>query len=89
MYKKQVLITNRTGIHARPAAEFCKLATRYESDIFVKRLADNPQEGNAKSVINVMSLGLSKGVTIEIRAEGEDEQEAVEALVALVKSGLE
>ncbi|MEG0379374.1 MAG: HPr family phosphocarrier protein [Eubacterium sp.] len=87
MYVQQTTVVNPTGLHARPAAEFCKIAGNYSSKITVKRLTEEPKEGNGKSVISVMTLCLPKGTAIEITAEGDDEKEAVQTLAALVESG--
>ena len=85
MYVKSVVIKNKTGLHARPAAEF-GCAKRYSSDIRVRRPGE--AEGvSAKSMMRVLSKCLSQGVTVEISAHGEDEEQAVEALAALVESG--
>lgn len=87
MYVQQTTVVNPTGLHARPAAEFCKIAGNYKATITVKRLTEDPKEGNGKSVISIMTLCLPKGTAIEISADGEDEQEAVKTLTALVESG--
>ena len=86
MYVKSVVIRNKTGLHARPAAEFVGCAKRFSSDIQVRR-ADESEGVSAKSMMRVLSKCLSKGVEIEIRAMGEDEACAVEALAAMVESG--
>ncbi|NLN98106.1 MAG: HPr family phosphocarrier protein [Eubacteriaceae bacterium] len=86
MANRQVEIQNPTGLHARPAAEFCKLAARFTSDITVKKVGVD-KEGNGKSVISLMTLGFNKGSVIEISAEGDDAQEAVDALAALIEEG--
>ncbi len=87
MYTKVVEVVNPTGLHARPAAEFTKVAGQYQAELSIKRLTDNPKEGNAKSVISIMSMALTKGTNIEITGNGTDEAAAVDALVALVESG--
>lgn len=87
MYTQKLTVINPTGLHARPAAEFCKTAETFKSKIILKRLGQNEKEGNGKSVIAVMAMGLPKGSEIEISAEGEDENAAVKALAALVKNG--
>lgn len=87
MYTQKLTIVNPTGLHARPAAEFCKVAGTYQSKIMLKRLGPDEKEGNGKSVIAVMATGLPKGCEIEISAEGEDENAAVEALAELVRGG--
>lgn len=86
MASKQIEVINPTGLHARPAAEFCKLAARFTSDIIVKKVGVE-KEGNGKSVISLMAMGFNKGSFIEISAEGDDAQEAVDALAALVEGG--
>jgi phosphocarrier protein HPr len=87
MYSREVTVVNPTGLHARPAAEFCKLASNYACDIKLKRLNKDMKEGNAKSLINVMAMGLAKGTPVEIIGEGADEEAAVNALADLVESG--
>ncbi|MDD4692769.1 HPr family phosphocarrier protein [Eubacterium aggregans] len=87
MYVKEVKVVNPTGLHARPAAEFTKVAGQYQADLTIVRLTDQPKEGNAKSVISVMSMGLTAGTTLRITGNGPDEVEAVDALVALVDGG--
>ncbi len=86
MYSKETIILNRTGIHARPASEFTKNATQFESEITVKNL-NTGKDGNAKSIIAVMAMALSKETKVEITAEGSDEQQAVDALIALIDGG--
>ncbi|MBO8162688.1 MAG: HPr family phosphocarrier protein [Brevibacillus sp.] len=81
--EKQVTIQNKTGLHARPAAEFVKTASKFQSEI---TLIKDGKEINAKSVIGVMSLAAAKGTVLTIRAEGADEQEAIDALVQLIES---
>lgn len=87
MYAKKTLITNRTGLHARPAAEFVAAAGKFKSRIMLKRL-DNSKEANAKSIVLVLSLGLVQGNRVEIAAIGEDEVQAVDTLVDLLEHGL-
>lgn len=86
MYAKETIIINKTGLHARPASEFTKQATGFQSDITIVNL-DSGKEGNAKSIIAVMAMALSKDTKIQIRAEGEDQESAVEALVTLIDGG--
>lgn len=83
MISKQVTIENKTGIHARPASMFVQAAAKFKSNITIDK---NGQKGNAKSMLNVLALSLSKGTAITISAEGEDEAAAVETLVKLVES---
>lgn len=86
MYVKKTQIINRTGLHARPASDFVKAAKQYSSKIMIKR-AEAETGANAKSIVLLLSLGLTKGTQVEISAQGEDEQAAVEALVALLEEG--
>ncbi len=82
--KRSVEITNRLGLHARPAAEFVKLASRFDSTVFVEK---DGLEVNGKSIMGVMMLAAEHRSTITIRAIGDDSHEAVDALVALVADG--
>ncbi len=81
MKEKEVTIVPEEGLHARPAAEFVKAAKGYDSDI--KVLKDG-KEANAKSSLSLMSLGAGQGDKLIIRAEGEDEEAAAEALAELI-----
>lgn len=71
-------IKNEEGLHARPASDFCKTASRFKSNIAVIK---DGEEFEAKSILMVLCVGAVKGDVIEIRAEGEDEREAVDALI--------
>lgn len=82
--KRAVEITNRLGLHARPAAEFVKLASRFDSTVFVEK---DGLDVNGKSIMGVMMLAAERGSTIVIRAVGDDAKNAVEALAALVADG--
>ena len=76
----EVRIANKFGLHARPAAEFVKLANRFSSDVWVR-------EVSGKSIMGVMMLAAEHGSTIVIRASGEDSEAAIEALQGLVMNG--
>lgn len=86
MYSKEVIIRNPTGLHARPASEFVATAKKYESKVLIHR-SGTEKLSNAKSVIVLLSQGLCQGESVEICAEGVDEQAAVDALVALIEGG--
>ena len=87
MYRKKVTILNKTGLHARPASEFISMASKFKSRITIKKVGgDEEDEANAKSIVMVLSLALAQGTEVEITAKGEDEAEAVDALVELVNS---
>lgn len=81
----QAIITNKTGLHARPAANFVKTASKYKCDI---RIEKGSNRVNAKSIIGVMSLGASQGTEVKIIAEGEDEKQALDALIELIENSL-
>ena len=81
MVEKEATVVPEAGLHARPAAVFVKTAKAYSSDI--KVLKDG-KEANAKSSLSLMSLGATQGDKLLIRAEGEDEQAAVEELAELI-----
>jgi phosphocarrier protein HPr len=79
-----VTVVNQLGMHARAAAKFVHLATRYESRVKVARDA---REIDGKSIMGILLLAAARGSTITISADGHDERGAVDALVALVQSG--
>lgn len=85
MYKEKVVITNATGLHARPATMFLQKAKTFKSKTTVTNLSTG-KSADAHSMIAVLSLGMTKGTEIEIASDGEDEKQAVTELVALIKS---
>ena len=78
MVKVSYQIKNEEGLHARPASDFCKTASCFKSDIAIIK---DGEEFEAKSILMVLCVGAAKGDVIEIRAEGEDEQEAIKAFI--------
>ena len=84
MYVKSVKVQNQVGLHARPATVFIQKANEFKSSIWVE---NDERRVNAKSLLGVLSLGIMGGTDIKIMAGGSDEEEAVDALVALVESG--
>jgi phosphocarrier protein HPr len=84
MTSQAVTVVNRLGMHARAAAKFVHLATRYQSKV---RVARDRREMDGKSIMGILLLAAGRGSTITISAEGTDEAAAVAALVALVQSG--
>lgn len=78
MVRVKYTIKNEEGLHARPASDFCKTASRFKSKI---RVIKDDEEYEAKSMLMVLCIGALKGDEIEITAEGEDEQEAVDELI--------
>ncbi len=85
MQEKSVTIHNPSGLHARPAALLVQTAGRFTSDVQIEK---DGKSVDAKSVLGVMSLAVSPGSQIVIRADGADEQEAVDALMELIHQGL-
>ena len=83
MISKDVTVQNQVGLHARPATFFIQKANNYKSSIWVSK---DERKVNAKSLLGVLSLGIVKGTTITISAEGKDEEEAIDALVELISS---
>ena len=84
MVERSVEIVNKLGIHARPAAEIVKCASKFKSNITIVR---DDLEVNGKSIMGVMMLAAECGSSILIRAEGEDEQGAIDALAAVIADG--
>ena len=86
MYSRTTTVINKTGIHARPASDFVKLANKFKSEIEIKNLTTNA-EGNAKSILTILTMELVKGTEIVLTAEGEDEINAVDTLIQTVDEG--
>ena len=86
MFVREVMVKNQVGLHARPATFFIQKANTYNSSIWVEK---DDRKVNAKSLLGVLSLGIAKGMTIVISAEGKDEENAVEGLSELINSGFE
>ena len=84
MCVKDVVIQNQVGLHARPATFFIQKANEYKSSVWVEK---DERKVNAKSLLGVLSLGIIGGTSIKIIADGSDEKEAIEGLIALVESG--
>ena len=84
MTVRSVTVVNRLGMHARAAARFVHMATRFESQIRVGR---NSKVMDGKSIMGILLLAAARGTTITISADGSDEEAAVAALTQLVESG--
>ena len=82
MTEKHVTVKNRAGIHARPAARIVQVAGKFVSKITMIKEADN-EIINAKSVLNIITLAAVYDTVLLVRAEGSDEEEAVEAIASL------
>ena len=83
MYVKEAIINNQVGLHARPATFFIQKANEFKSSIWIER---EERRVNAKSLLGVLSLGIVKGTTITLIADGADEKEAVDKLAELIAS---
>jgi phosphocarrier protein len=83
MAEKTTTIKNKTGIHARPASVFVQEASKFKSKV---QIAAKGKKVDAKSILMIMSMGLSNGTEITISADGPDADDAVKALVDLVDS---
>lgn len=81
MIKTTVTISNKLGLHARASAKLTKLAGSFASEVFLSR---NGRRVNAKSIMGVMMLAAGIGTDVEVECEGEREEEALKALVALI-----
>lgn len=84
MYVKEVTVQNQVGLYARAATYFIQKANEFKSSIWVEK---DERRVNAKSLLGVLSLGVVGGTTIRITADGEDEEKAVEDLVAMIERG--
>jgi phosphocarrier protein len=84
MVERQVTVRNRAGLHTRPASMLVRTASKFDSEIFLRR--DN-YEINGKSVIGVMTLAAEQGATLDLIVEGEDEEEAAAAIADLFEDG--
>ena len=84
MVERSVTIVNKLGIHARPAAEIVKTASKFGSNITIVR---DDLEVNGKSIMGVMMLAAEQGSTIDIKAEGADADAALDALEAVIADG--
>lgn len=85
MVSRKVIISNPTGLHLRPAGILCKEAMQYKAHVTF-RFKDHT--ANAKSVLSVLGACVKSGNEIEIMCDGEDEQEALEAIIKLIENGL-
>jgi phosphocarrier protein HPr len=82
MHKATVVVRHEAGLHARPAAQFVKLAKQFNADI---KVTSKEKTVSAKSMVLLMTLAVQPNTTIELVANGTDEQEAIQALVKLVE----
>ncbi|MCD7928028.1 MAG: HPr family phosphocarrier protein [Oscillospiraceae bacterium] len=81
MYMKEVVINNQVGLHARPATFFIQKANEFKSSVWIEK---EDRRVNAKSLLGVLSLGITKGTSVTLIADGLDEKEAVDDLAELI-----
>lgn len=84
MQEKSIIIRNKLGLHARPAAQLVQAATRFKSRI---KIFKDDQEVDGKSIMGIMTLAACCGATLRLMIEGEDEVPAMEELSKLIESG--
>ena len=87
LIKRRTKIINTNGLHARPATRFAEVASKFNSEIFVKTA--NKEEINGKSIIDLLTLGAKRGTELLITADGEDNEIALDALEGLVNDGFD
>ncbi|HBH13858.1 MAG TPA: HPr family phosphocarrier protein [Clostridiales bacterium] len=83
--KLNITVNHPAGLHARPASLFVQTANKFSSDIQVQNLTDNSNLANAKSILSVLTLGVCQDHEIEIIADGDDAEDALIALEALIE----
>ena len=83
MVSKEVVVNNGTGLHARPATLLDKKASSFKSDVSIEF---NGKKANVKSLIGVLSLGVTKGANITVTASGDDEALAAEEIAKLIET---
>lgn len=83
MVSKAIVVQNQVGLHARPATFFIQKSNEFKASIWVEK---DERRVNAKSLLGVLSLGITKGTEITIIADGSDEKDAIDALENLVES---
>ena len=87
MKEVEIVVKHKVGLHARPAALFVQTAAKYKSDVTITKLdSGSDREVNAKSILSILSLAVNKDSKVRIKANGEDEEEVVAALLELIES---
>ncbi len=84
MVEREVTVTNRAGLHTRPASMIVRRGSQFASDFYIQK---DGYEINGKSIIGVMTLAAEQGATLTLLFEGPDEEEAADALEALFADG--
>ncbi|MBC7233160.1 MAG: HPr family phosphocarrier protein [Anaerolineae bacterium] len=83
MQEVTLVVRHKVGLHARPAAMFVQTAKQFKSEISVRK---DDREANAKSILSILTLGVNQGSVITVKANGEDEEQALKALQELVET---
>jgi phosphocarrier protein HPr len=86
MKEKNLTVNDKVGFHARTASLFAKKAMQFSADV---KVLFNQKEVNGKSMLSIMSLGVKQGMEVKVKAEGADEQQALDALAQLVENNFE
>lgn len=84
MVVREVTVTNRAGLHTRPASMIVRTASKFKSDFFILK---DSYEINGKSIIGVMTLAAEQGANLTLTFDGEDEEEAAQAITELFENG--
>jgi phosphocarrier protein HPr len=83
---RDIVVSNKLGLHARPAMQFVDMANGFSSDIVVIKGGEEPGEADGKSVMQMIILAAVEGTPLRIEADGEDAQQAVDSLAGLFES---
>ncbi len=83
MVEKSIVVKNETGLHARPAASLVQFVKNFDGTV---EIIKDGKTANAKSIFNVMALGISKGTEITVRIDGDNEQENLDKLVEFIEN---
>ena len=83
---RDIVVSNKLGMHARPAMQFVDVANQFKSDITVHKFGDEPGEADGKSVMQMIILAATEGTPMRIDATGDDAEEAVTKLAELFES---
>jgi phosphocarrier protein HPr len=89
MKKFQILVSNDVGLHARPASVFVQAAKQFKAKITIRNVTTNSLTADVKSILSVLVLGIERNHTVEIEANGEDEEQAMDCLNNLIKSNFQ
>lgn len=86
MQRRALVVSNPLGLHARAAAKFARLAGRFASSV---KIARDGRQVDGKSILGLLVISAAYGATVDVTAEGPDEDEAIEALAGLVERGFD